>query len=134
MYIFESLARRVTNWAGSTNATIIAFTLVIIWTVGGFFEGFSDSYQLIINTGTTILTFLMVFLIQRTQNKESTAIQLKLNELIASVEGSSNRLLNIENLSEAEIELLRRRYRSLAERTKGEDTKTSKHTVEEIDD
>lgn len=134
MYLFEQLAIWTTRWAGSTNATISAFALVILWTLGGFFFGFGDSYQLIINTGTTIITFLMVFLIQRTQNKDSSAIQLKLNELIASMHGSSNRLLNIEELSEKEIELLRRRYKSLAARTKEEEDKTTRHTIEEIDD
>jgi low affinity Fe/Cu permease len=131
--ICEKLAKKVTTWAGSTNATILAFALIISWTIGGLFEGFSDSYQMIINTGTTIITFLMVFLIQRTQNKDSTAIQLKLNELIASVDGSSNRLLNIEDLSESDIEILRKRYRSLALRTKSDDNFTSRHTIEEIE-
>ena len=133
--ICEDLARETTKWSGSTYATIGAFAVVILWTLGGIaFFGFGDSYQLIINTGTTIVTFLMVFLIQRTQNKDSTAIQLKLNELIASTEGSSNRLLNIEDLSEEEIEILRKRYKSLALRTRGEDNKTTRHTVEEIED
>lgn len=129
----EKLARKVTILAGSTNATILSFIVVVGWTIGGFFVGFSDSYQMYINTGTTIATFLAVFLIQRTQNKESAVIQLKLNELIASIEGSSNRLLNIENLSEAEIEILRKRYYNLAERTKGDDSFTNRHTIEEIE-
>jgi len=131
---FEKLAKYTTQWAGSTNATVIAFTIIILWTLGGFFIGFTDSYQMIINTGTTIITFLMVFLIQRTQNKDSTAIQLKLNELIASMQGPSNRLLNIEELSEKEIEILRKRYKSLASRTKLEEDKSARHTVEEIED
>lgn len=134
MRIFEDMAFRTTKWAGSTTATITAFMLVIVWTLGGFVIGFTDSYQLIINTGTTIITFLMVFLIQRTQNKDSTAIQLKLNEILASIEGASNRLLNIEDLTEKEIEALRRRYKSLANRTMHETDKTIRHTIEEIDD
>ncbi len=131
---FENLAKWTTKWVGSTNATILAFLSIIIWTLGGFLVGFTDSYQLIINTGTTIVTFLMVFLIQRTQNKDSTAIQLKLNEILASIEGASNRLLNIEDLSEKDIEALRKRYKSLANRTKDETIRTTRHTVEEIDD
>ncbi len=134
MYIFEKLAKNTTSWVGSTNATLLAFSVIFIWLIGGFLIGFTDSYQMIVNTGTTIVTFLMVFLIQRTQNKDSTAIQLKLNELIASTKGSSNRLLNIEDLSEKEIDILRKRYKSLVNRTKMEEDKSARHSIEEIED
>jgi low affinity Fe/Cu permease len=131
---FENLAKWITLWAGSTNATLLAFAVVILWTIGGFFVGFDTDYQMYINTGTTIVTYLVVFLIQRTQNKESTAIPLQLNELLASHTGCSNRLLNIEDLSEKDIEALRKRYKSLAIKMYGEEDRTIHHTIEEIDD
>jgi low affinity Fe/Cu permease len=130
----EKLARQVTVWVGSSLAFVLAILSIVVWLLFGPFCNYSDTWQLVVNTITTLITFLMVFLIQRTQNKDSLAIQLKLNELIASIEGSSNRLLNIEDLSEQEIEILRKRYKSLAHRTRGEDNKTTRHTVEEIDD
>jgi low affinity Fe/Cu permease len=133
-YFFEIFAKQVTTWVGSTTATVLAFMLVILWTIGGIFEGFSDSYQLIINTGTTIITFLMVFLIQRTQNKDSFALQMKLNELIAAHPGCSNRLINVEDLSEDEIVKLYNRYKKLAKLAKFEDGWTHQHTIEEIED
>lgn len=131
--ICEILARKVTRWAGSSRAFAMSFLLILAWLVTGPYFEWSTEHSFFINNVTTVLTFLMVFLIQRTQNKDSTAIQLKLNELIASMEGSSNRLLNIEDLSEQEIERLRKRYRSLALRTKSDDNFTSRHTIEEIE-
>jgi low affinity Fe/Cu permease len=134
-YFLENLARIATLWAGSTLATIFAFTTIIVWTIGGlFFFGFGTDYQMYVNTSTTIVSYLMVFLIQRTQNKEQIALHLKLNELLAAHDGASNRLLHIENLSEAEIEKLRKRYHSLAAKALSDGSRTAQHTVEEIDD
>lgn len=130
----EKLAKQVTIWVGSSNAFALANLLVFVCVIYSACYNFSAESQMPANSITTIITFLIVFLIQRTQNKDSTAIQLKLNELIASMEGSSNRLLSIEELSEKEIEALRKRYKSLADRTRGEENKTTRHTVEEIDD
>lgn len=131
---FESLARWTTAWAGSTPATAIAFLSVIVWTIGGFFNKFDTDYQMYINTGTTIVTFLMVFLIQRTQNKDSLALQMKLNELLAAHSGASNKLLNIEDLTEDEIFELQRRYRALADKAQQEDEHPHvAHSVEEIE-
>jgi low affinity Fe/Cu permease len=93
--------------------------------------GFSDTWQLVINTGTTIITFLMVFLIQRSQNKESLAIHLKLNELVAAVEGASNRLVDVESLSEKELETLHRYYGELAALARTAAHVTESHSVEE---
>jgi low affinity Fe/Cu permease len=112
---FERLARFVTQWAGSNSAATFAFLCVLVWLAFGPFFGFSSDYQMIINTGTTIVTFLMVFLIQRSQNKESLAIQLKLNEIVAALKGASNRLINVENLTENEVLALHERYKRLAE-------------------
>ena len=95
--------------------------------------GYSDTWQLVINTGTTIITFLMVFLIQRAQNKDSMAIQLKLNELVAAVEGASNRLIDVEDLSEEELVALHRFYGKLAGMAKNDESLTASHSVEEAE-
>src|SRR6266550_3845321 len=101
----ERLARRITNWTGSSLAFAIALAIIVVWAITGPFVNppFNDTWQLIINTGTTIVTFLMVFLIQRAQNKDAQAVHLKLNELLAVMQGASNRLIGVEELSEAEI-------------------------------
>ncbi len=104
----EAFARRVTEWAGTSWAFASAITVVVVWAVSGPYYHFSDTWQLVINTGTTIITFLMVFLIQRSQNKDSLAIHLKLNEVVAALEGASNRLISIEDLTEDEIRILAR--------------------------
>src|SRR3979490_1207206 len=98
-------AEGVTDWAGSNSGFATAPHIVVGWAAVGPIFGFSDTWQLVINTGTTIVTFLMVFLIQRTQNKDALAIQLKLNELVAAIEGASNRLVNVENMSEEEMKV-----------------------------
>src|SRR5207237_2497411 len=103
-------------WTGSTWAFTVAVAVIVIWAVTGPIFRFSDTWQLVINTGTTIVTFLMVFLIQRTQNKDSLAIQLKLNELLASQQGASNRLINLEDLSEDEIITIHHRFSTLSQR------------------
>ena len=130
---FENLAKLTTAIAGSTTAFIIATLVILIWIASGPVFNFSDTWQLVINTGTTIITFLMVFLIQRTQNKDSLALQMKLNELIAAHSQASNKILNVEDLSEEEIFDLQRRYRKLAEKAQQEDDHTHvAHSVEEI--
>ncbi|MBO9595999.1 MAG: low affinity iron permease family protein [Niabella sp.] len=111
---FERLAARITYWAGSFVAFGAAFALVLIWLVLGPVFNYSDTWQLVINTGTTIITFLMVFLIQKTQNKDSRAIQLKLDELIAASKEASNRMVDIEDLTEDELEVLHRYYQRLS--------------------
>jgi low affinity Fe/Cu permease len=111
----EHFTYKVTEWAGSARAFITAVIVVLTWAVTGPLFHYSDTWQLVINTGTTIVTFLMVFLIQRSQNKESLAVQVKLNEIIAALKGASNRLINIESLSEEEVRQLHQRYQRLAE-------------------
>jgi low affinity Fe/Cu permease len=127
----ERLASSVTRWTGGTSAFAIAVGTIIIWLVTGPFFGYSDTWQLIINTGTTIVTFLMVFLIQRTQNKDSLAIHLKLNEVVAALDGASNRLIEVESLSEDELDLLRRHYHKLVTMAAHDVTLTKSHSVEE---
>src|SRR6476620_4522255 len=110
---FARMARRATDWSGTTLAFFLAVLLIVVWAVTRpLFDSF-DTWQLVINTLTTIITFLMVFLIQRAQNKDSRAIHLKLNELVAATLGASNRLLNAEEFSEAEVEILRRHFGKL---------------------
>jgi low affinity Fe/Cu permease len=128
------MAKKITNWAGSTSAFIMAIFIVLIWLCSGPFFNWSDSHSLFINTLTTIITFLMVFLIQRTQNKEQIALHLKLDELLVSHKGASNRLLHIENLTEEEIEKLKKRYHELAAKAANDANRTEQHTIEEIDD
>ena len=110
---FDHVAVRTATAAGSAWAFGTAALVVLFWALTGPLFRFSDTWQLVINTGTTILTFLMVFLIQHTQNKESRAVQLKLNELIASTEGASNRLISIEDFSEDDLEELHLRFLKL---------------------
>jgi low affinity Fe/Cu permease len=133
-HFFEILAGKITRFTGSTAAFSIAFSIIIIWIVTGPIFGFSDTWQLVINTGTTIVTFLMVFLIQRAQNKDSRAIHLKLNELIASLKGPSNRLIDAEDLNEEELETLYKYYQLLADMAKKEKDLSVSHSVEEAVD
>ena len=129
--IFERFAIGVTKATGSTTAFIIAFIVVIVWAVSGPFFHYSENWQLIINTGTTIITFLMVFLIQKAQNKDSLAIQLKLNELVAAHEFASNRLVNVENLSEDELKVIQKYYAGLSNLTKNEESLQQSHSIDE---
>ena len=129
--IFERLAHLATAFSGTTTAFIVALFVIIIWLLTGPYFGFSDTWQLVINTGTTIITFLMVFLIQRMQNKDSKSIHLKLNELVASLKGPSNRLIDVEDLTEDEIETLTKYYKKLAEMAKKETDLSVSHSIEE---
>jgi low affinity Fe/Cu permease len=131
--ILERIAGRVTAWTGSSWAFGLAVVVVLVWLVSGPLFGFSDTWQLVINTGTTIVTFLMVFLIQRAQNKDALAIQLKLNELVAAVEGASNRLINVEDLTEDEVRTLHQHYCKLVELAKQDVKLTESHSVEDAE-
>jgi low affinity Fe/Cu permease len=127
----EDLSGRVTEWTGTTRAFLIALGAVLLWVVTGPVFRFSDTWQLVINTATTVITFLMVFLIQRSQNKAAQAMSLKLNELIAAVDGASNRLIGADDLSEDELHALRRYFRELASMAKKDSTLTKSHSIEE---
>ncbi len=128
---FEHMSNIVTKAVGHTAAFLIAFALILIWLITGPIFDFSDTWQLVINTGTTIITFLMVFIIQKSQNKESMAIQLKLNELVAAHETASNRLVNIEDMTEEELETLHRYYKKLALLAMKEKNLSASHSIEE---
>lgn len=131
--MFQKLANKVTRATGSPIAFITASAVVIIWALTGPIFGYSDTWQLVINTGTTIITFLMVFIIQQSQNKETTAIQLKLNELIACHERASNRLVDVEDLTEEELALIKRFYIKLADLAEKENDVSSSHSLNEAE-
>ena len=127
----ERFSGSVTVWAGSSTAFAVAVAVILVWAFTGPFFGFSDTWQLVINTGTTIVTFLMVFLIQRSQNKDAVALHLKLNEIVAALQGASNHLINVEDLSEDEVRLLRRHYRRLGELARESGSLTDSHSIEQ---
>jgi len=127
----EGLSRAVSEWVGTSWAFALAVVVVLAWGLTGPLFGFSDTWQLVINTGTTIVTFLMVFLIQRAQNKDARAIHLKLNEIVAALHGASNRLVNVEDLTEDEVRLLHRHYAQLVALASENGSLTESHSVEE---
>jgi len=130
-HFFERFAGRVTKATGSTPAFISALIIVIGWLCSGPVFHYSENWQLIINTGTTIVTFLMVFLIQKAQNKDSLAIQLKLNELVAAHKYASNRLIDVENISEEELKVIQKYYHLLSAFTKEEENLQQSHSIDE---
>lgn len=128
---FDQLASKVSKATGSTAAFIIAFAIVLIWALSGSIFNYSENWQLVINTGTTIITFLMVFLIQKSQNKESLAIQLKLNELVAAHELASNRLVDVENMTEEELKVIQKYYAKLKTEKGKEESLQQSHSIDE---
>jgi low affinity Fe/Cu permease len=131
--LLEKFAQTVTHWTGTSAAFALAAGAIVVWLVTGPVFEYSNTWQLVINTGTTIVTFLMVFLIQRSQNKEALALHLKLNELLAAVEGASNRLINVEDLTEAEVQTLHRHFERLVELAKHEHDFLAAHSIEETE-
>lgn len=131
---FEKAAFTITRATGSSTAFLIAVAIIILWGITGPLFHYSNTWQLVINTGTTIITFLMVFIIQQSQNKDSLAIQLKLNELIACEERASNRLIDVEDLTQEELETLKKFYVRLSELAEQENDLFSSHSVDEASD
>src|SRR4051812_25890789 len=117
---FDRLAKKTAAQAGRASTFALAAGVIVIWAICGPIFGFSDTWQLIINTGTTIITFLMVFLIQNTQNRDSAAMQIKLDELIRAVEGAHNGLLDLEEMTEDDLTKMRDRYEALAQKARDE--------------
>ena len=115
---FHRFAQRCSQVMGSPRSFLAATIIILVWATTGPIYHFSDTWQLVINTGTTIVTFLMVFLIQNTQNRDSEAIQVKLDELIRSIDGAHTALLNLEELEEEELDAIHREYCRLAERAR----------------
>jgi len=130
---FDRMATKVTKASGKPAAFIIACALIILWGITGPIFHYSDTWQLVINTGTTIITFLMVFIIQQTQNKDTIALQIKLNELIASSESASNRLVNVEDLTTDDLEMLKKFYIRLSNLAKKERDIHTSHSLDEAD-
>ena len=131
--LLELFSLKATKATGTSKAFILAVTVIVVWGFTGPIFDFSDTWQLVINTGTTIITFLMVFLIQRTQNKDALAIHMKLNEIVAALEGASNRLIDVEDLTEDEIETLHKHYQRLVAMAKSDLKLTQSHSIEEAE-
>ncbi|MCD0487736.1 low affinity iron permease family protein [Pedobacter sp. MC2016-14] len=127
---FEKAATAITCWTGSLTAFILAFSVIAVWAITGPIFNYSNTWQLVINTGTTIVTFLMVFLIQKSQNKDSKAIQLKLNELIAASRHASNRMVDIEDLTEKELDVLHQYYQTLSDKAEEDDDIHRSHSID----
>ncbi len=128
---FEKISGKITHVSGSPAAVLVAAGVVVVWGLLGPVFNYSDTWQLVINTSTTIITFVMVFVIQHSQNKDTTAMQLKLNELIAANEKASNRLINIEDLTDEELQLIKSFYKKLAELSQKEKDVFSTHSLDE---
>lgn len=111
---FETLAKRIARLSGQPAAFALAAGVILLWLALGPVFGFSDTWQLVVNTGTTIITFLMVFLVQSTQNRDGEALQVKLDELLRATQGAHVALLDLEEMEEAELDAIRRRYVQLA--------------------
>jgi low affinity Fe/Cu permease len=124
--LFRAFSRNIAHAVGSAWAFILAIAIVIVWAGTGKMFHFSDTWQLIINTGTTIVTFLMVFLIQNTQNRDGKAIQLKLDELIRALKGARNKLVDLEDLSDEELKELQKEFQRLHKRSGETDTHAAK--------
>ncbi|MGF7232826.1 low affinity iron permease family protein [Arachidicoccus sp.] len=129
---FDAFATKITHITGSSWAFLVALMIIIIWGITGPIFQYSDTWQLVINTGTTIVTFLMVFVIQQSQNKDTLAVHLKLNELIAANEKASNRLIDVEDLTEEELEILKKYYITLSNISKREKELRKSHSIEDI--
>jgi len=132
-YRFDRFSTWVTKATGTPAAFFLALLTVIIWGITGPLFGFSEIWQLVINTGTTIVTFLMIFVIQQSQNKDTMAIHLKLNELIAASEFTSNRLVDSEDLTEEELQAIKKYYKKLSEVTKKESSVFKSHSLDEAE-
>ena len=132
--MFSRISTYITRKAGSPVVAIIAFLFVVLWALTGPFFHYSNTWQLVINTSTTIVTFLMVFIIQQSQNRDTAAIHLKLNELIASHEKASNRLVDIEDLTEEELLILKRYYVELSDKAEKERDLYSSHSMDEAEE
>lgn len=128
---FENISNVITKVAGRPATSLASIVLVLIWAASGPFFGFSETWQLIINTTTTIITFLMVFVIQTSANKDTIAVQIKLNELIAANRKASNRLIDVEDLTAAELEVIKKFYVKLSKLAEKEKDLFSSHSIDE---
>lgn len=128
---FDGFANKITHITGSPWAFAVAAIIIIVWAATGPIFGYSDTWQLVVNTGTTIVTFLMVFVIQQSQNKDTMALHLKLNELLAATKGASNRLIDIEDITEEELLTIKKYYITLSDIAEREKDIHKTHTIDE---
>ncbi len=128
----EKIASNVVNMAGRTLTVFIVFLFVLAWGISGFFLHFSERWEMIIGTLSSVITVLMVFLILKSQNKDSLSIQLKLNELVAANESASNRLVNVEGMTEDELKVIQKYYSKLSEFAHKQDTLQQSHSIDEV--
>ncbi len=131
---FTSFSTWLTKATGTPTAFFIALLTVILWAICGHFFNYSETWQLVINTGTTIVTFLMIFVIQQSQNKDTLALHLKLNELIAANKSTSNRLVSSENLSDEELEVIKKYYEKISQITKEKNELFETHSIDEAEE
>src|SRR5580704_7907578 len=131
-HLVENLSSEITKGAGSTTTLVIAFLLVLAWGSGGIIFHFSEHWALLMGTGSSVVTFLMVFLIQKSQNKHSLSIQLKLNELVAANELASNRLANVEGMTEEELKIIEKYYSKLSEFANKQQNLQQSHSIDEV--
>lgn len=129
----ERFSQRATIATGSSAAFGLAVLTILLWVISGPVFGYSDTWQLVINTSTTIVTFLMVFLIQRSQNKDSSALHMKLNELVAAIEGASNRLVSVEDMCEADLDTLHAHYQRMAQLATADANVEQSHSLDEAE-
>jgi low affinity Fe/Cu permease len=127
----DKAASVIVDIAGRTITVVLVFTVILIWGISGFFLNFSARWEMLIGTLSSVVTILMVFLILKSQNKESLSIQLKLNELVASQESASNRLVNVEGLSEDELKVIQKYYSRLSDFAKKQNTLQESHSIDE---
>lgn len=130
---FDAFSSKVTKVTGSPRAFFLALLAIVVWGITGPVFHFSDTWQLVINTGTTIITFLMVFIIQQSQNKDTIAIHLKLNEIIASLDRASNRMIDVEDLTTEELETVKRYYIKLSELAEKEIGLKKTHSIDDAE-
>lgn len=130
---FAQFSAWITKATGTSTAFFIALLVVVIWALTGPIFHYSETWQLVINTGTTIITFLMIFVIQHSQNKDTLALHLKLNELIAASEFTSNRLVDSEDLSDEELDVIKKYYKKLSEKSKEETSVYTSHSLDEAE-
>ena len=132
--VFSKVAHWTAKQCGRASTFVLACATIVVWAVSGPVFHFSDTWQLVINTGTTIVTFLMVFLLQHAQNRDSTAIQLKLDELIRASRGARNKLLTIEDLTEAELDHLKEAFAALAKAGDGANLRKTREGLRQAED
>ncbi len=129
--LFNNLTVEISKVTGSSVTFLCALAIVLVWAITGPFFQFSDTWHQVMNTGITIVTFLMVFVIQQAQNKDTLALQLKLNELIAATKGASNRVLNIEDMNEEELKVLKKFYSKLSDLSEKDGNFGASHSIDE---